>query len=423
MSAVPGTAGLPLVSDKSYDFYKDPVKFQQKHMESTKSRVFQTRFLNKPTVFVCSNTILHKLLNDESDKLELGYKQFMEEIYGDNILFTDGDSATILRETLSHLFTADSLQSYQGTIDRIVNESFTNLDTKSPFCVYSFFKKLAVEICLSLFLGLDFSQSDASMISELTTTHWHGIISVPVAFKIPLLSESTYSKALHAKQQLLNIIDQRRDKKKYSFPQKMESLPDAKDVFINNHLLLFTSALVPKALSSILTSFAIEISKQEIMPDKLLTDESLLEAVLLEVLRLYPPFLGGRRIIKKEISVEGYRLPADYAVVYMTYGAQRDPAVFENPDEFIPERWLKSNKNDQDKLFCFGSGPRCCLGRQLVWAIIKSVIMKLLGNFKLTLIDHQDLTHKWLPVSRPKGDILIQLHAKTTESTNGTVEH
>lgn len=42
----------------------------------------------------------------------------------------------------------------------------------------------------------------------------------------------------------------------------------------------------------------------------------------------------------QEISVEGYRLPADYAVVYMTYGAQRDPAVFENPDEFIPERWL-----------------------------------------------------------------------------------
>ena len=63
MSTVPGSAGLPLVSDKSYDFYKDPIKFLQKHMGSTKSRVFLTRFLNKPTVFVCSNKVLHKLLN------------------------------------------------------------------------------------------------------------------------------------------------------------------------------------------------------------------------------------------------------------------------------------------------------------------------------------------------------------------------
>ena len=63
-------------------------------------------------------------------------------------------------------------------------------------------------------------------------------------------------------QKLLTVIDQRRDQKKYSFPQKVENLPNADDVFVNNHLLLFTSALVPKALSSILTSFAIEISKQ-----------------------------------------------------------------------------------------------------------------------------------------------------------------
>ena len=59
---------------------------------------------------------------------------------------------------------------------------------------------------------------------------------------------------------MLDIIVERRQKKKYSFPCKMEALPDVNDVFVNNHLLLLTSALVPKALSSILTSFAIEIA-------------------------------------------------------------------------------------------------------------------------------------------------------------------
>ena len=63
-------------------------------------------------------------------------------------------------------------------------------------------------------------------------------------------------------QKLLTIIDERRDEKKYAFPKKVESLSDVDDVFINNHLLLFTSALVPKALSSVLTSFVIEIAKR-----------------------------------------------------------------------------------------------------------------------------------------------------------------
>ena len=46
--------------------------------------------------------------------------------------------------------------------------------SRKPVCVYTFFKRPTIEICLSLFLGLDFNQSDASIITELTTTHWHG---------------------------------------------------------------------------------------------------------------------------------------------------------------------------------------------------------------------------------------------------------
>ena len=42
--------------------------------------------------------------------------------------------------------------------------------------MYPFFKRLCTEICLSIFLGLDFeiSASLAEDIVQLTTTHWHG---------------------------------------------------------------------------------------------------------------------------------------------------------------------------------------------------------------------------------------------------------
>lgn len=61
---------------------------------------------------------------------------------------------------------------------------------------------------------------------------------------------------------LLEIIQKRRSEKCHEFPQRVENLPSLEEVLVNNHLLLFTSALVPKALASILTSFVVELGQE-----------------------------------------------------------------------------------------------------------------------------------------------------------------
>ena len=66
MSArLPGCAGYPVVGDKSLEFYKDAVGFVQKRIEEYGSKIFVARFLNKPTVFVCSNAGVQEMLNGE----------------------------------------------------------------------------------------------------------------------------------------------------------------------------------------------------------------------------------------------------------------------------------------------------------------------------------------------------------------------
>ncbi|KAK3095632.1 hypothetical protein FSP39_016949 [Pinctada imbricata] len=421
MTKVPGSVGLPILGDKSIDFYRDPIRFTLKHIENTNSRVFCARFLNTPTVFVGCNSTLKELLTDGVRHTDMGYKAFMEHIFGQNILFTDGDMAAGLRQSLSQLFTPETVKTYQQRVERIVNECLHEVESSEYICLYTFMKRICTQICLSLFLDLDFHQASdtANSIVALTTTHWHGIISVPLSIKLPGSGGSTYRKALDAKEELLKIIIHKKEQNDSagSFSHKVQQCPHGnEDIFVNNHLLLFTSALVPKALSSILTSFFIEISgDHRDLQSSVLEDSILMESLLLEAQRMYPPFLGGRRLATEDFNLNGYKVHKGHALVYLTYAAHRDPAVFDNPEQFDPHRWTGRNSQDKDKIHCFGGGPRGCIGQNLVWQIIQTVIVGLLTKYSVTLKEGQDLTHKWLPVSRPKNEILVKFVRKTEQ--------
>ena len=72
------------------------------------------------------------------------------------------------------------------------------------------FKELATRLSIALFLSHDIGKEDAKDISELMTSHWRGIVSVPLPIKVPFYGwKSGYSKALAAKDRLLRIIVER----------------------------------------------------------------------------------------------------------------------------------------------------------------------------------------------------------------------
>lgn len=86
-------------------------------------------------------------------------------------------------------------------------------------------------------------------------------------------------------------------------------------------------------------------------------------AAVEESLRLYPPAWALFRRIDEPLDVAGIHLDEGDFVLAGTYAIQRDPELWDEPEEFRPDRFLTGRPPAQ-QYFPFGAGPHQCLGRQ-----------------------------------------------------------
>jgi cytochrome P450 len=86
--------------------------------------------------------------------------------------------------------------------------------------------------------------------------------------------------------------------------------------------------------------------------------------VVREALRLCPPVVVAGRTAMRDIEVDGYRVQAGSMVLVGVFGMQRDPALWDNPLDFNPDRFSQENisRLDRWRYIPFGAGPRSCIG-------------------------------------------------------------
>ncbi|XP_064163574.1 putative cytochrome P450 120 [Anguilla rostrata] len=406
MSKLPGSSGVSLLSDKSLEFYRDPVAFYEHRIKKHGSRIFEARLLNKSTSFVCSVQGMKELLCEKSSIFQKDPNDVMHPLYGDNIVTANGEEACLLRLSLTHLFTGKCLQSCTGYINSVCENCLKGLSAScGPLSIYPLFKQLGTELVLGMFLNVH-AQDTPDVFQEimrLCTQHWHGLISAPVSVKVPMWS-SGFCTALEARNKLMDIIHDKLGTEQQGFVADMRALPLPDDSCAPQHLLLFISALIPKALASLLTSFTLALSgpSREGIRNRARAEPEYFNHVLLEVQRLWSPFIGGRRIANQDTTLGNYHVSKGTAAMYVTHAVHRDPEVFHQPEEFLPERWSGRNAGQEDLLCCQGNGPRNCIGVQLNQVFLKVACGYLLKHYDWDLSPApQDLQYKWLPISRP----------------------
>ena len=398
----PGYAGL--LGDKSMEFLKDPAAFVEKSCEQHKSRVFLTRIFMKQTIVISEHKLINHFLSHSDEDFYNGLKDF-SDLFGHNIMFANADEAAQLKNILLPLFGPNAVQSYQTVLNDVLEDWSQNLNLHEEINLYEEFKNISLAYNINIFMGVRKIDDEDffSSIKELSSTHWHGVMSVPFNISIPFFGNGGYKKAIDAKKKLLKIISERLSASSSTFFEEFRNnnQGNLSEDLLYNHMLLFSCALIPKGVGSVLAMFFEMGSKWKHLLDsdgKLSDDD--LDCVLYEVLRMFPPFMGGTKVASKDTSVGDYHVPAGTAVYYSFMAAMRDPSAFLYPDDFMPGRWKKLE--DRKKNLGFGAGLHGCIGRHLTWNCIKEIVRYTMDKFTITFPESSPPAVKLLPVLRPK---------------------
>ncbi|XP_055306161.1 probable cytochrome P450 4ac1 [Sitodiplosis mosellana] len=143
-------------------------------------------------------------------------------------------------------------------------------------------------------------------------------------------------------------------------------------------------------------------------------DENYLNAVVKEVLRLYPPVTVVERILGEETIIDGenaVKLPAKTCVQIQIYALHRDAKYFENPEQFDPNRFLNDSlaKYTSGSPTCvyngdhhpfayipFGTSDLNCIDQKFAEMAIGAVATEIVKHFELkpiTKVEDFDLMH------------------------------
>ncbi len=115
---------------------------------------------------------------------------------------------------------------------------------------------------------------------------------------------------------------------------------------------------------------------------------SLLDSVIKETLRLYPPIHVGNRRALVGATVQGYAIPQDLRVMASIYLTHRDEDMWPEPEKFCPHRFGPGERRKRPSFsyIPFGGGPRNCIGAAFAQVEVQAILARILQQFDLELL-------------------------------------
>jgi cytochrome P450 len=135
----------------------------------------------------------------------------------------------------------------------------------------------------------------------------------------------------------------------------------------------------------------------------------LLQAVIMESMRLLPPVLWSSRVCNEAVPVGQYELLSGTQLIHSAYITHRLPDYVPQPNRFLPQRWMTAVPRTYEYI-PFSAGPRKCIGYGLAMMEMKLVLATLLQRFRITLCPGTRLDVGGIMLSSPKEALMVEIN-------------
>lgn len=135
------------------------------------------------------------------------------------------------------------------------------------------------------------------------------------------------------------------------------------------------------------------------------------QAAYKESLRLYPSAYFLPRQVAKDDVIMGQEVKAGSQIFISIRHVQRHPSYYENPDDFLPERFLEKPKHSHAFL-PFGGGARICIGAPLAIMEATVVLQKLCERYKLSAVSDDPPEIEGLITAHTKSPLFVRLERR-----------
>ncbi|XP_033126455.1 cytochrome P450 26B1-like isoform X2 [Anneissia japonica] len=449
-----GSMGWPFVGEtlqlivQNVDFYKN--RFA-KH-----GRIFKTHILGKPVIRIYGRENLQKIFQGENEYLFPSLPTSTALILGKHALSQSvGTRHVAMRRKIMRAFRHSALASYVPNIQSEISRTIGVWCKQPSVTMYKELGDLLFRISGRALCGFSYSTEETHALTKTFRTMMDNMFTLPVNFP-----GSGFNKAKNARDIILQRIESKIRMKrempltndhKDALSILMEYINDSTedDIQLTNEQiinvtieLLFSGFSTTSSASTMLllnlTKYpeVLKRIKEEILAcdlmDKnhLLTYEDIqrlkyLNCVVKESLRMSPPVGGGFREVKKTFTLEGKQIPKGWTVLYSIRETMSHSTVFENSEEFNPDRFSDARKEDKigKHNYCvFGGGPRSCVGKDYAHLVLKILVVELVRCCHWERATTGDVKMTYLPVPRPTDGLVLKFSRVDNLDANANVQ-
>ncbi|KAH7691010.1 Cytochrome P450 E-class group I protein [Dioscorea alata] len=140
-----------------------------------------------------------------------------------------------------------------------------------------------------------------------------------------------------------------------------------------------------------------------------------LHAALCESLRLYPPVpFEHKGVVNEEVLPSGDKVKPGVKIVILIYAMGRMKGIWgEDCMEFKPERWItdkgKLRHEPSFKFLSFNAGPRTCLGKEVAFVQMKTVVAAMISRFHVHVVEDHVVEAKCSVILHMKNGLMVKI--------------